>query len=76
MRTLDCICAKGQQPLCPACTVAIAVQMRYEHLETLSPSMLQRRLPKLEGYVAAILVEATKRMASRPNGGYVTRNGG
>ena len=70
-RVLDCICAKGQEPWCPACIVAMAVQLRREHPDSLSPSMLQRRMPKLDGYVAAVLVEATKRMPVRRNGSYV-----
>ncbi len=69
---LDCICAKGQEPWCHVCTVATAMQMRAEHPDTLSVSMLQRRIPKLDGYVAAVLVEATKRIGTRPNGVYVT----
>ncbi len=71
-RTPDCICAKGQEPWCHVCTVAIAIQMRGEHPDTLSVSMLQRRIPKLDGHVAAVLVEATKRIGTRPNGVYVT----
>ena len=63
--SLDCICAKGQQPYCAMCVWAIAVKMRYDHPETLSPSMLRRRVPKLDGYVAAILVEATAALPSR-----------
>jgi len=70
-RTVDCICSKGQEPWCPACVVSAAIQMRHEHQESLSTSMLQRRVPKLEGYVAAILVEMTKRMPPPRNGRYV-----
>ena len=61
-RVLDCICAKEQEPWCPMCVVGAAMQMRGEHPDTLSVSMLQRRIPKLDGYTAAILIEATKRM--------------
>ena len=73
-RTLGCICARGQEPWCHVCTVAVAIQMRGDHPDTLSISMLQRRMPKLEGYVAAILLEATLRMPNRRNGGYVTHS--
>ncbi len=71
-QTQDCICAKGQKPYCPVCVVAIAVALRYEHPDSLSPSMIRRRVPGLDGYVAAVLVEFTKRIGTRPNGVYVT----
>ena len=71
-RVQDCICSKGQEPWCHVCTVAMAVRLRVEHPDTLSVSMLQRRMPKLDGYVAAILIEFTKRIGTRPNGVYVT----
>ena len=70
----DCFC-DGRTPWCPVCVVATAVRMRLEHPETLSVSMLKRRIPGLMGREAAYLIEATRNMApkhNRRNGGYVT----
>lgn len=58
----DCFCAEGSVPWCPVCVVGVATQMRYDHPETLSISMLRRRIPGITGYMAALLVEATKKM--------------
>ncbi len=69
----DCFC-DGRVPWCPICVVAVATRMRLDHLETLSVSMLRRRIPGLTGREAAYLVEATRNMKAqhnRRNGGYV-----
>jgi hypothetical protein len=62
IRSLDCEC-DGIPPLCPVCLVRMAVTMRRQHPDTLSVSMLKRRVPRLSGREAAILVEATRRIA-------------
>ena len=61
IRLIDCTC-DGVAPLCPPCVVTIAVVMRRDHPDSLSVSMLKRRIPRLGGREAAILLEATKRM--------------
>ena len=60
----DCTC-DGLAPWCAVCLVGVAFLMRHEHWDSLSPAMLRRRIPKLRGREAAILVEATKRIARR-----------
>jgi len=46
--------------------------MWLEHLNTLSVPMLKRRIPKLRGREAALLLEFTKHLPTRRNGkGYV-----
>ena len=72
-RLPDCFC-DGRTPRCPICVVAIAVRLRLDHIETLSVSMLKRRIPEITGREAAYLVEATRNMKpkhNRRNGGYV-----
>ncbi|KKN46050.1 hypothetical protein LCGC14_0676690 [marine sediment metagenome] len=71
--TPDCIC-DGKAPWCSVCLVSVAFRMRNEHPDTLSVSMLKRRIPRLTGREAAILLEATQRLPARRNGGYVTRS--
>ena len=56
----DCIC-DGKVPWCAPCVVSAAARMRRDHPDTLSVSMLKRRIPRLSGRVAAVLLEATKR---------------
>ena len=58
-RSPDCFC-DGKVPWCPACVVAIVVQMRRDHPDTLSISMLKRRIPRITGHEAALLVEASR----------------
>ncbi|TEU01990.1 MAG: hypothetical protein E3J29_00230, partial [Dehalococcoidia bacterium] len=57
----DCFC-DGRVPWCPPCVVGVATTMRHDHPETLSVSMLKRRIPGITGHEAALLVEATKGM--------------
>ena len=57
----DCICDR-KVPYCAVCMVALAYHLRLEHPDTLSVSILKRRIPRLSGREAAILVEATKRL--------------
>lgn len=57
----SCIC-DGVGSLCAACIVAYAVQMWRDHPDSLSPSMLKRRIRGLRGREAALLVEFTKRL--------------
>lgn len=75
----DCTCP-GQAPTCPACVAGIAIQMRYEHPDSLSVNMLKRRLPPhVSGFTAAVAIECTKALikgsiahaANRRNGRYV-----
>ncbi len=47
--------------------------MRREHPETLSVQMLRRRIPRLKGREAAILVEMTKVLVGRNGRRYVER---
>jgi len=58
---LDCIC-DGRWPYCPVCLISLAIRLRFAHPDSLSVSMLKRRIPRLSGREAAILVEATKRI--------------
>lgn len=67
----ECTC-DGTAPWCPPCLVGAAIQMWLEHLNTLSVPMLKRRIPKLRGREAALLLEFTKHLPTRRNGkGYV-----
>lgn len=67
MANFDCIC-DGKAPLCASCLVSIAFVMRRDHPETLSIAMLKRRIPRLTGREAAVLLEATKRLRPSRNG--------
>ena len=58
-KNLDCYCGPDGG-WCPICVVAAAMTMRHEHPETLSVSMLKRRIPGITGREAVYLVEATK----------------
>ena len=60
----DCFC-DGTVPWCPPCVVAAAVRLRLEHPDTLSVSLLKRRIPGITGHEAALLVEATMRVLRR-----------
>lgn len=56
----DCVCP-GAAPTCHVCVAGIAIAMRYDHPDTLTPAMLKRRLPRhVSGFTAATLVECTK----------------
>jgi hypothetical protein len=57
----DCTC-DGQAPWCAVCKVSAAVYLAYQHPDSLSVSMLKRRIPLLSGETAAVLLEFTKRM--------------
>lgn len=57
----DCTC-DGIAPYCAPCLVSLAVVMRRDHPDSLSVSMLKRRIPRLGGREAAILLEATRRL--------------
>lgn len=60
--TTECVCT-GQPPLCVPCLLAMAVQMRQAHPDTLSISMLKRRIPDIrDGREAWLLLEATRGM--------------
>lgn len=61
IRLPECTC-DGVTPFCPPCTVAIAMSLRRDHPDSLSVSMLKRRIPRLGGREAAILLEATRRL--------------
>lgn len=56
----DCFCdgAPGSA-WCPPCIAAAAVALRHQHPNTLSVSMLKRRIPGITGHTAAIVVEIT-----------------
>lgn len=70
----DCFC-DGKMPHCPPCVVALAIHMRLDHPDTLSVSMLRRRLPDITGHEAALLVEATKRVLTDSVSHTARRNG-
>lgn len=61
IRPPDCIC-DGIAPWCSVCVVQAAAQMRREHPESLTVSMLRRRIPapSLTGREASYLVEMSK----------------
>lgn len=61
IRPVSCIC-DGIAPLCAVCLVHMACVMRREHPDTLSVSMLRRRIPLISGREAALLLEATRRI--------------
>jgi hypothetical protein len=61
IRPIDCTC-DGVPPLCAVCLVRLAFTMRRQHPDSLSVSMLKRRIPKLAGREAALLLEATRRL--------------
>jgi len=63
-RPPDCIC-DGKVPFCAVCLVAIACVLRVQHPDSLSIGLLKRRIPRLSGREAAILVEATRRLPLR-----------
>lgn len=43
------------------CVAAVAISMRYDHPDSLTVSMLKRRLGRhVNGFTAAVLVEVTK----------------
>lgn len=60
-RSIDCIC-DGVPPLCPSCVVRFAFELARLHPDSLSISMLKRRIPMLTGREAALLLEATRRV--------------
>lgn len=62
VRHIDCTC-DGIPPLCAPCLVTLAFVLRRDHPDSLSVSMLKRRIPRLGGREAAILLEASKRIA-------------
>lgn len=67
IRNPDCIC-DGRTPWCAPCVVSLAFQMRVLHWDTLTTAMLKRRLGRsINGREAAILVEASKRIATPKN---------
>jgi hypothetical protein len=57
----DCTC-DGQVPWCAVCKVSAAVYLAYQHPDSLSVSMLKRRIPLLTGECAAVLLEFAKRV--------------
>ena len=61
IRLIDCTC-DGLAPYCPPCLVTIAFSLRRDHPDSLSVSMLKRRIPRLGGREAAILLEASRRI--------------
>lgn len=60
----DCTC-DGKAPWCPTCVLGVVVLMWSEHPESLSVGMLKRRIPRLSGREAALLLEATRWLPSR-----------
>lgn len=58
---LDCVC-DGKVPYCPPCLFRYAIGLRIAHPDSLSVGLLKRRIPRLTGREAAILLEATRRI--------------
>lgn len=56
---LDCTC-DGRWPYCPVCLIGLAIRLRIAHPNSLSIAILKRRIPRISGREAAILLEATK----------------
>ena len=72
----DCFCREpGVPPRCPPCLVAAAAQMRYDHPDTLSVSMLKRRLPDVTPHEAALLVWASRWLLTDSVAHRARRNG-
>ncbi len=63
-RSLDCYCGPDDG-WCPICVVAVAIRMRHDHPDSLSVSMLTRRIPRLTGREAIYLVEMSKGLLTR-----------
>lgn len=61
IRLIDCTC-DGLAPYCPPCLVSLAFALRRDHPDSLSVSMLKRRIPRLTGREAALLLEASRRI--------------
>lgn len=61
-RGQDCTC-DGVAPFCPPCLISLAIALRRAHPDTLSIAMLKRRIARLGGREAAILLEATRRVS-------------
>jgi len=66
-RSTDCYCGPDGD-WCPICVVTVAAKMRHEHPETLSVSMIKRRIPNITGREAVYLLEMSKGLL---NGRYV-----
>jgi hypothetical protein len=72
----DCYCrVPGSPPRCPPCIASAAAQMRREHPNSLSVSMLKRRLPDLTGHEAALMLEATRWLLTTSIAHAARRNG-
>ncbi|KKM17075.1 hypothetical protein LCGC14_1679400 [marine sediment metagenome] len=70
-KSLDCYCGPDDGR-CPVCVVAIATRLRHDHPETLSVSMLKRRIPGITGREAMFLVEMSRGLLR--DGSYVTHS--
>ena len=66
-KSLDCYCGPDGD-WCPVCVVATAVKMRCDHPDSLSVSMLKRRISGITGREAVYLVEMSKRLEPSRNG--------
>ena len=77
MPHLDCFCREpGVSPRCPPCVVAATAMMRHDHPDTLSISMLRRRLSDITPHEAALLVEASRWLLTGSLAHKARRNGG
>ena len=73
MPSLDCTCHNSD--LCVPCVVATATMLRHEHPDTLSVSLLRRRVHGISGYEAALLVEMSKGLLTVSRAHAANRNG-
>ena len=71
-RSPDCWC-DGEAPWCPPCLVGVAVALRIAHPDSLSVGMLRRRIPRISGREAMLLVVATKWIVRNGHRRYVER---
>ncbi len=71
----DCIC-DGRTPWCAVCVVSFTAMMAFDHPDTLSPSMLKRRLGRsITGREASLLIEFAKRLPTPSRAHAANRNG-
>ncbi len=58
-KSASCVC-DGIVPWCAPCVAGVVMMMWSEHPDSLSVSMLRRRIPGLLGREAALLLEAAR----------------
>ncbi len=74
MPSPDCYCSNGT--LCPPCIVSAAIMLHHDHPDSLSVSLLRRRIHGITGHEAMLLVEMSKALPSVSRAHAANRNGG